>query len=125
MVAGAEGVREELQGFEVGEQRLLQGFGPSAGSGGVPFEAERLEPAALAERLVEREQLQLERTVTVGEQARVGHRLQLGVPRERDVVTRKRLAAVLHRHLPVPEPDGHLAAGQALLGVHPPVLDSA
>jgi hypothetical protein len=53
-----------LQGFEVREQRLVQGLGTPTRAGRVPREAERLEPATLAEG-VEREELWLRGAVRV------------------------------------------------------------
>ena len=48
-----------LEGFQVGEQDLLQRLGLVAGPCGVPFQAEGLQPAGLAQRLLEREELEL------------------------------------------------------------------
>jgi hypothetical protein len=60
------------QGFDVREQRLLQGLGTPTRAGRVPREAERLEPATLAEG-VEREELWLRGAVRSGEQAGIRH----------------------------------------------------
>ena len=114
-----------LKGFEVGQQRSLQRLGPPPRPRCVRLQSEGLQPPALAQRFVEREQLELRGTVLRGEQARVCHAHQLRLAGgEGDVVARERVPAVLHHEAPVAEPEGHLAAGEPFLAVDPPVLEA-
>ena len=93
-----------LQSLEVREERLLDGRGTPARSGGVLFQPQRLEPAALTERVLQPEEPELRPASRVpgGEQAGVGHLLKLRrAGGERDGVAREGLADVLDGHLPV------------------------
>lgn len=113
------------KGFQIGEEHLLNRRGLAPGSGGVPVEAQSFQPAALSQRLFEREELELRRTVLGSEQARVGHVFQPRfAAREGDVVAREGVPAVLDDQAPVPEPDGHLAASEPLLTVDAPMLQA-
>jgi hypothetical protein len=71
---------ERLEGIQLREQHLLRELRTLAAASCVFFEPERFEPAALAEHLLQREELELRRLVPAGEKLWVRYFFELLLP---------------------------------------------
>ena len=71
-------------GFVVREQGLLEGLGPAAGSGGVRWQAEDLQPTRVAQNVFEREELELRGRYLVANSLALVTASSLGLPGENE-----------------------------------------
>ncbi len=111
-------------GVEVGEERPCNAPGFRAtGASNLPGRA--LSAPAGPERLLSDEELELRGACFVANSlALVTAPRPRSAGRERDVVAGEGIPAVLHHEAPVAEPEEHLAAGESLLAVDPPMLET-
>src|SRR3712207_4896086 len=115
---------EQSVGVQVREQHLLQSLRSNTWPEYIVLKPERLRPSTITEPVCEREELELRSTVSGDEEPRICHGLELcATGRERDVVAREGLTSVLDAEAVAAEPKGHLAPGESLFSVYPPVFE--